>query len=156
MKEVMTRERLIEPFPAFEEIADTELREVSMKAMLLAMETGGWNADNIMLAPVTLSWEDCRISLVEHVNDVAAMCRMQYDYVKKYYERNAIAFSRDIVITGALLHDIGKFTEFVCRDGRGGPRRGLSDHAASFVRCVDRGPRRRSQGAGTSDRRSFL
>ena len=33
----MTREKLIEPFPAFEEIADTELREVSMKAMLLAM-----------------------------------------------------------------------------------------------------------------------
>jgi len=113
----MELKRLEQLFPAFSEITNDTLREQSMKAMALAMEKGGWNADNIMLCPVTLNWKDCDVSWVEHVTDVTALCVMEFDALRKYYDRHGVAFSRDLVVAGALLHDIGKLTEFTIQDG---------------------------------------
>lgn len=104
-------------FPSFAEIQDDVLKEASFKAMRMAMEEGGWNEENIMLCPVTLNWKDCDVSWVEHVNDVVLMCIAQFDGLEKYYRRHGVAFSRDTVISGALLHDIGKLTEFSEKNG---------------------------------------
>lgn len=106
-------ERLVERlFPAFSEIKDAELREKSERAMELAIERGGWDESTIHLAPVTLNWLNCDISWVEHVTDVTNMCLLEFDQMAKYYARHGVAFDRDIVAAGALLHDIGKLTEF--------------------------------------------
>jgi len=106
-------ERFVERlFPAFLEIKDETLRELSERAMELAMERGGWNESNIRLAPVTLNWLDCDVSWVEHVTDVTDMCLLEFDQMAKYYARHGVPFSRDTVAAGALLHDIGKLTEF--------------------------------------------
>ena len=106
-------------FPAFLEIQDAELRTKSETAMMMAMEQGGWNKENIHQAPVTLSWKRCDVSWVEHVRDVTDMCMLEFDQMKKYYIRHGIAFDRDLVVAGALLHDIGKLTEFVPGEGGG-------------------------------------
>ena len=105
-------------FPAFKEIRDEALRMKSEEAMLAAMEAGGWDPRTIHLCPVTLNWEGCDVSWTEHVRDVAEMCRTGFEAVEKYYKRHGTAFKRDLVIAGALLHDIGKLTEFVLRDGK--------------------------------------
>lgn len=106
-------ERLVERlFPAFLEIQDETLREQSERAMELAMEQGGWDESNIRLAPVTLNWLDCDVSWIEHVTDVTNMCLLEFDQMAKYYARHGVAFDRDVVASGALLHDIGKLTEF--------------------------------------------
>lgn len=114
----MNNTELTALFPAFAEIQDADLKEKAFEATRLAMEAGGWNADNIHSCPVTLSWENCDVSLVEHVNDVAAMCIAEFDLMEKYYLRHHMPFSRDLVVCGALLHDIGKMTEFVWKDGQ--------------------------------------
>lgn len=106
-------------FPAFLEIGDRELRERSERAMAMAMEQGGWNEANLAAAPVTLSWKGCDVGWIEHVADVTQMCILEFDQMKKYYLRHSIPFDRDVVVAGALLHDIGKLTEFV-PDGNGG------------------------------------
>lgn len=113
----MDNNELLALFPAFAQIRDADLKEKALEATRLAMEAGGWNAENIHLCPVTLSWEGCDVSLVEHVNDVAAMCMAEFDLMEKYYLRHKVPFRRDLVICGALLHDIGKMTEFVCKNG---------------------------------------
>lgn len=113
----MTKEKLVTLFPAFMEISDETLRDQSMEAMLLAMEQGGWDDHNIELCPVTINWKNCDISWIEHVNDVTAMCMAQFDGLEKYYCRHGVPFSRDVVVAGALLHDIGKLTEFSESDG---------------------------------------
>lgn len=105
-------------FPAFLEIADEKLREQSLGAMCMAMEQGGWSEDTIPLCPVTLNWKDCDVSWVEHVNDVTNLCIMEFDALRKYHARHGVPFSRDVVIAGALLHDIGKLTEFSIQNGR--------------------------------------
>lgn len=114
----MNNQELINLYPAFAEIRDEVLREKAFDAVRLAMEAGGWDAENIMKCPVTLNWENCNVTLAEHVNDVAAMCIAEFDRMEKYYRRHNVPFSRDLVICGALLHDIGKMTEFVWQEGQ--------------------------------------
>lgn len=114
----MKNDQLLKLFPMFQEIADDDLRSRAMNAMSLAMEKGGWNAENISLCPVTMNWKSCDVSWVEHVTDVAMLCSMEYEVLSRYYVRHGVPFSRDIVICGALLHDIGKLTEFTCVGGR--------------------------------------
>lgn len=114
----MNQEQIISLFPAFNEIQDAGLREKAAMAMQLAMEAGGWTADNIFTCPVTLNWKGCDISWVEHVTDVTEICMMEFDKLEKFYRRHNVPFSRDVVVAGALLHDIGKLTEFICRDGK--------------------------------------
>ena len=114
----MRREKLERIFSAFQEIQDETLRVKSEEAMLAAMEAGGWDEQTIKLCPVTLNWENCDVSWTEHVSDVTSMCLMEFDGLEKYYKRHGVSFSRDLVAAGALLHDIGKLTEFVFRDGK--------------------------------------
>ena len=109
----MADQYLEELFPDFLKIRDPELREASEQAMRLAMQAGGWTEETISLVPVTLNWEGCDVGWVEHVTDVTAACIGGYDQLSKYYQRHGVEFDRDTVIAGALLHDIGKLTEFV-------------------------------------------
>ena len=109
--------KLEQLFPAFLEIQDEQLRALSQKAMELAMERGGWTYENLHLCPVTLNWKNCDVSWIEHVTDVTKLCLMEFDALEKYYTRHGVPFRRDIVAAGALLHDIGKLTEFTIRDG---------------------------------------
>lgn len=105
-------------FPDINEIKSEELREKTIRAFSLALAKGGWNEENIFLVPVTLNWENCNVNLVEHICDVTAICKENFDYFSKYYERNGIFVDRDIVLCGSLLHDLGKFTEFSLRNGK--------------------------------------
>lgn len=82
------------------------------------MKKGGWNEKNIYLCPVTLNWNNSDVSWVEHVNDVTKLCILNFDALEKYYSRHNVNVSRDVVVAGALLHDIGKPTEFICVDGK--------------------------------------
>ena len=114
----MEKAKLLELFPAFHEIKDASLHEQSLTAMGLAMRKGGWNEENIRLCPVTLNWKGCDVSWVEHVTDVTGLCLANFDALEKYYRRHNVDFSRDVVAAGALLHDIGKLTEFACVEGK--------------------------------------
>ena len=76
---------------------------------------------------MTVSWKNCDVSWIEHVRDVTDMCMMEFDQMKKYYARHGIPADRDLIVAGALLHDIGKLTEFV-PDGNGGAVHGDNFH----------------------------
>lgn len=114
----MNSKDILELFPAFLEIKDPEIRNKSVEAMKIAIEQGGWNENNIGQCPVSLSWKDCDVSWVEHVTDVAKMCMIEYGEMKSYYDRHGVPFERDAMIAGALLHDIGKLTEFFMENGK--------------------------------------
>lgn len=129
----MDQRYMEELFPAFLQIENEDLRARAEQAMLMAMEQGGWNEENIFQAPVTLSWKDCDVTWVEHVRDVTEMCVTEFDLMKKFYLRHGVSFDRDLVVAGALLHDIGKLTEFVPGDGGAvhGPNWQLMRHPLS-------------------------
>ncbi|MCD6448177.1 MAG: HDIG domain-containing protein [Thermoplasmata archaeon] len=94
-------------FPLLKEIRDEELREKVKKCYEIAMERGGWN--NLEEIPFTLLVQDA-YSYVKHVNNVAKMA----------YEIGRVRgdLDMDILIAGALLHDVGKLLEYEKRDGK--------------------------------------
>lgn len=97
---------LEETFPLINEIYHKTLREQVKKCYAVAMERGGWQTlDNI---PFTLLVPNA-YPYVKHVNNVATMA-----YV---IGKNRDDLDLDILIAGALLHDVGKLLEYEEKNG---------------------------------------
>jgi len=94
-------------FPLIKEIKDEEMKSKIKKCIEIAMERGGWN--NLDEIPFTLLVENA-YSYVKHVNNVA---RMAYEIGKARGD-----VDMDILIAGAILHDIGKLLEYEKKDGK--------------------------------------
>lgn len=94
-------------FPLLNEIKDKEIKNKVKKCYEIAMKRGKWNSmDEI---PFTLSFPNA-YSYIEHVNNVASMAFA----IGKL--RNDV--NMDILIAGALLHDVGKLMEYEKKDDR--------------------------------------
>ena len=114
----MTDNELEELFPQCACIADGSLRQKAQRAMRLAAQRGGWDWESILKCPVTLNWTECPVTWVEHVRDVTDACIQAFAQQEKYFRQNHVPVSRDLVVAGALLHDIGKLTEFAHVDNQ--------------------------------------
>ena len=108
----MNSEDVCKLFPEIAEISSKELQVLTIKALIMGIEQGGWDKTTISLVPVTVNWQCCSSNLLEHIRTVTQVCISNFDVLNKYYINNGVPFQRDIVVTGALLHDLGKFTEF--------------------------------------------
>ncbi|MFO8133097.1 MAG: HD domain-containing protein [Thermoplasmatota archaeon] len=94
-------------FPLLGDIKDEKLRDQVAACWQLAMERGGW--DSLEGIPFTLLLPDAG-EFTGHVNRVTAMAAA----VGK--ERDDL--DMDILIAGALLHDVGKLLEYERVDGQ--------------------------------------
>lgn len=90
-----------EIFPLLREIKDETLRDKVTECWTLAMERGGW--DTLEGIPFTLLLPEAG-EFTGHVNRVTAMAAA----VGK--ERDDL--DMDVLIAGALLHDVGKLLEY--------------------------------------------
>ena len=113
---------VVEAFPAVERIADDELRAQVVRAWTLALAETGWTLDELPWVPplqAELGVPDER--LVDHVRDVVAAS-----------EALAGTFdapvSTDLVLAGALVHDVSKCHEFAPPDGSETPLHALLGH----------------------------
>ena len=98
---------LEEAFPLIKEIKSEEVKNKVKKCYEIAMERGKW--ENLEEIPFTLLLSDA-YSYVKHVNNVA---KMAYEIGKVRQDVNI-----DVLLAGALLHDIGKLLEYEKRDGK--------------------------------------
>ena len=114
---MISTEKWLELLPEFAEVRDPALRALGLKATQEAAEMGGWTEETIALAPVTVNYPGCSCNLIEHVRKVTQTCIAVYELLGGFYEANGCPMDRDLVVCGALLHDIGKLTEFTVRDG---------------------------------------
>ncbi len=94
-------------FPGIEEIKNEEFKKGVISAWLISAQKGNWN--DIKDIPFTLLIPTKK-SLIEHTNAVTEM---------------AIAIARvrpdldfDIVVAGALVHDVGKLLEYELKNGK--------------------------------------
>ena len=97
----MDREYIMKVFPQIGRIQNKEMQEGVVRAWLLAIEKGGW--DRIDDVPFTLL-TDVKTSLVEHTRAVTDMA-MAVGQTRKDLDM-------DILIAGALVHDVGKLLEY--------------------------------------------
>ena len=109
--------KLLELLPEIELIEDKDLKEKVIKTFLKAIELGGWKEDELEKIPFTLLLPDTSINLFQHTRAVTLSCLGVYSAYEKIYGK-ANPLRRDVLIAGALLHDVGKLLEYGKENGK--------------------------------------
>ena len=102
-------------FPEVEEIKDSELKEKTIKTIEEVIQLGGWKEEDLEDIPFTMLIKGTKISLIKHTRAVTRTAVAIFDTLKEEYG-DALSMDRDILISGAILHDVGKFLEYVKED----------------------------------------
>ena len=106
-----------ELIPIIDEIKDEILKTKVVKSFEKAIQVGNWSKKDLEEMPFTLLIPELMIgnhkpmvTLIDHINAVTKTVISVYDV---YADLNLGNFlNRDLLIAGALLHDIGKFVEY--------------------------------------------
>jgi putative nucleotidyltransferase with HDIG domain len=100
-----------EIFPMIERISNSSLLARTVSCWEEALKRGGWSKDDLDLIPFTLLPTDYRPSLAVHTNGVTACAVAMGETIKRTYGDN-VRLDMDNLISGALLHDVGKVLEY--------------------------------------------
>ena len=105
------KEELLKLIPEFNEIKDPDLREKTLKAWQMAMEKGGWQPADLEKIPFTLLIQGVPVSFLDHTRAVTKIALGMADNLKEVLGEK-IPVNRDILASGAILHDVGKLLEY--------------------------------------------
>lgn len=108
------RDKLLHAIPEFGLIEDAELREKTIRTWETAMEEGGWALDDLEQMPFTLLINPCPVNFVEHTRAVALMAIRAAEVMSEIYA-DRLPINMDLLISGALLRDVGKLLEYETR-----------------------------------------
>lgn len=109
--------QLVMRLPEIEELRDPALREKVIGCWLDALDAGGWVPGDLAVLPASLRLADRPFRLVHHVRGVAQMAMAAYRIFETLYGSGAVRLDPDVLLAGALLHDVGKPMEFARTDG---------------------------------------
>lgn len=107
-------------FPEANLIADKKLLKKTYEAFADAVEMGGWTEETIDTCPSAVTeFVNSPATQMKHLQDGLRLSVMISDYLQERYGEY-VSFNRDYVLAGAILHDLGKFTEYAV-DENGSP-----------------------------------
>lgn len=109
--------KIAEFFPEIDEIKDQKLKEKTAKCLEMGREKGGWSYEDLTKIPFTLLIPNCPVSIVQHTRAVTQLSISAYELFTKEYS-SVYKLDRDILISGALLHDVGKLVEYKFANGK--------------------------------------
>jgi putative nucleotidyltransferase with HDIG domain len=109
------REKLLELVPEFDLIKDDDLKEKTVKTWEAAMDESGWTPDSLSRMPFTLLINPCPASFIEHVRAVTLAAVKAAEVFDTIYG-DRVPVDMDLLVSGALLHDIGKLLEYENRE----------------------------------------
>jgi len=112
------RDEIRKILPEVDEIKDKGLREKVLATWEAGLARGGWKPADIARIPFTLL-KPVKISFADHVRSVTKICIAAADTFDEIY-KGELRVDRDILVAGALLHDVGKLLETTEKDGRFG------------------------------------
>ena len=132
------RDKLIGILPEIEWIGDADLREKVIATWIDGLERGGWTPDDVARMPFTLA-KKVSASFAQHVRSVTRICAAVSDTFDEIYNGVDLKLDRDMLLAGALLHDVGKLVEMEEVDGafRKTAAGKLVRHAFSGVALAD-------------------
>jgi putative nucleotidyltransferase with HDIG domain len=132
------RDKLLSILPEIEWIGDADLREKVIATWIDGLERGGWMPDDVARMPFTLA-KKVSASFAQHVRSVTRICAAVSDTFDEIYNGVDLKLDRDMLLAGALLHDVGKLVEMEEVDGafRKTAAGKLVRHAFSGVALAD-------------------
>jgi putative nucleotidyltransferase with HDIG domain len=105
------KEQLLELFPEIKQIQDHDLRQKTLDTLGDAVNLGAWIPADLDVIPFTLLIKDIKVSFRQHTRSVTQMAvacgKIMAEQYGDYYTLNF-----DFLISGAVLHDVGKLLEY--------------------------------------------
>lgn len=92
-------------------IQDTDLREKTAKVWELALERSVLTAEDLMTIPFTLLIPDCKVTFMDHKRSVVHIAADAGKQMKRFFA-DSLPLNQDILISGAILADVGKLLEY--------------------------------------------
>ncbi len=130
---------ILKLWPEIEWIKDKDLSEKVAKAWEYAIEKSVLSADDLEKIPFSLLIKDCNVSFMNHKRTCV---QLAVDIAKRMNENfgDEIEINMDILISGAILIDIGKLIEYEIKDGKLGTSNfgTIVRHPFSGVAIADR------------------
>ena len=132
------REKLLGILPEIEWIENSELREKVIATWIDGLKRGGWRPEDIERMPFTLA-KKVNSSFAKHMRSVTRICAHVADTFDEIYGGVDLKLDKDLLLAGALLHDVGKLVEMEESNGtfRKSPDGKLVRHAFSGVALAD-------------------
>jgi len=109
--------KLLSLMPEFQMITNPDLREKTIKIWEDALKEGGWDVSDLPDIPFTLLIENTDVDLVMHTRAVTLCARELAKVMLREYG-GKMKIDMDYLISGSLLHDVGKLFEYDRIDGR--------------------------------------
>lgn len=106
------REKLVSLVPEIMLINSEVLRQSVIATFTEALQTGGWQPEDMDVIPFTLLIPQCPVSFLIHTRSVTKMCNLVFGEFNAHYQERGFSLDYDTLIAGALLHDVGKLTEY--------------------------------------------
>jgi putative nucleotidyltransferase with HDIG domain len=132
------RDELAALLPEIEWIRDAELKEKVLATWEEGLARGGWSVSDVDRMPFTLA-KPVTLSFAQHVRSVTRICAAVADTFDELYGGVDLSLERDLLLAGALLHDVGKLLEMEEVEGtfRKSAEGKLVRHAFSGVALAD-------------------
>lgn len=109
---MLDREDVIELLPEINWIKSETLKEGVVNSWLEAAKIWNWNKNELKQLPFVLTeLKDCPVTLTEHIRNVTVLATLLGDQLSKCYGE-FLKIEQDFILAGALLHDLGKLSEY--------------------------------------------
>ncbi|SCZ78683.1 HD domain-containing protein [Acidaminobacter hydrogenoformans] len=108
------KDRIKELIPEIDWIIEDELKSKVVATYLDALNMGHWEPDDMDKIPFTLLIQNCPFSYLDHVRGVTRVAKKAMEEFNAIYasKDSKYTLNHDLLIAGALLHDIGKLVEY--------------------------------------------
>jgi hypothetical protein len=103
-------------WPEMDWIKDPELREKTAKTWEYAFTQSVLTPEDLYVVPFTLL-TDKACSFVAHKRSVVHLCKRSAEIMLEFYG-DALPINMDILMSGAILIDVGKLLEYTKKDGK--------------------------------------
>lgn len=104
-------------WPELEWIKDEDLRRKIAETWKLALKESKLDADDLNEIPFTLLVKDCPVTFMEHKRAVVHIAYTAAKSMQNFFGNN-LPIDMDVVVSGAILADVGKLLEYDKIDGK--------------------------------------
>ena len=111
------KEKILKIWPEINWIKDKEIREKTLNAWAWTIKNSVLTPEDLETIPFSLLIKDCDVSFMNHKRTCV---QLAVDIAKRMKENfgDEIDIDMDILISGAILIDIGKLLEYEIVDGK--------------------------------------
>ena len=112
----VSRETILEFIPEIGQISDPGLKDLTLTVWFEAVKKSGWSVDDLKRIPFTLLLKTTDVSLLKHTRAVTQTALRNGEVLNQNYQ-GKIRVDLDILLSGAILHDVGKLFEYTLDKG---------------------------------------